>query len=800
MKGKSPVFGKAAQHVDRPPVEPDDEARWTPAEGWTAFGALAIMLATVAVALDDAVWVGHIIGTRISQTSFVPFGAVLAVAVGLLLAKSSLPTIKAHVLGATAGAAYLLFAISAALSTAPALEGRLRDLNLSVVNFVHELFVLQIRSSETSVFLLTLGALIWAAGQFSAFAVFRRQRPLPAILIPAVPLLINVSLTVRDQYLHVVVFFAAALLLLVRLNLVEQVQAWRARAIGDGATVSSAFLRSGAVFIALALVGSTTLAANTHSAPLGKVWSHFDDRLIEIGYEVNRVMGGVTGAARGPSIMFAPSQTIREIWESSDLVDLKVISSDPNGHRLRGAAYADFDGRTWHMSPANERVHEQVEANGQPLGPSPEAALSLQGWREIVLEVTPVEYGDLAYVSPGRPLQVSAPTEASVHYDAETGYGGFIVGRFPGGWEREVPYAVRAAVPLTEGEGRVTENQLAAAGVGYPPWVERYTEIREGSLGPLAYSRTDMLVAQLPPEQRNPFHIAKHIQDWLRNKGGFAYQTDVRGHCVGRNLVDCFLEIKQGFCEYFATTMTMMLRTQQIPARHVLGYLPGKRGADGVWEVPRSAAHAWVEVYFPGYGWVTFDPTPGNQENTNLEPEFEPGAAIQQPPAAALPTPSFTTEDPDDGMIEPRGVLPIPSGGGGGGTDGFVAVLAAALLGLALLVLLAVAQFRRLPRTEPELAYLSVARLASRFGHGPRPTQTAYEFADGLGELVPAVRSELRVVATAKVEATYGARLLPDDALQALRMAYRRVRMGLLRLLWYRPRRRPPEDRRPPHE
>lgn len=790
MKGGSPVFGQTAQRVNARPAEERDEGRWSLAEGWIAFVALAVMLATVAVAVDDAVWVGHIQGTRISQTSFLAGGAVLAVLVGLLLAKTSLSTVRAHLLGAAAGAAYLLFAISAAISTAPTLQGRLRDLNESVSNFVNELFVLGIRSSETSVFLLTLGALLWAAGQFGAFAVFRRQRPLPAIVLPAVPLLINVSLTVRDQYMHVIVYFAAALVLLMRLNLVEQVQTWRARAIGDGGTVSAAFLRSGALFITLALLGSTVLAANTSSAPLGRVWRDFDQKLIEIGFEVNRVMGGVTGAARGPNVLFAPNQTIREVWESSDALDLTYISSssDPRDHRLRGAAYADFDGRSWHMS---ERVHEQIEANAQPMGSSPEAALSLEGWRELVLEVTPVEFGDLSYVSPGRPLQVTLPTEAALHYDDETGYGGFITGRVPGGFEAGVPFSVRAAVPIREGESRITGNQLAAAGVEYPRWVERYTAIREGSLGPLVYSRMEMLVSQLPPEQRDPFHIADAVEDWLRSRGGFQYKIDIRGHCVGRNLVDCFLEIKQGFCEYFATTMTMMLRTQGIPARYVTGYLAGQQRADGAWEVPRSAAHAWVEVYFPDYGWVEFDPTPGNTENNNVEPNLAEGepVATPRPPGATPPIPTFVGEDIDTGAIEPPRVTPVLPGGGGGGTNAILAVAAIALFGLGLLALLIVATFRRMPRTEPELAYRGVARLASRFGHGPRPTQTAYEFADGLGQLVPAVRSELRVVATAKVESTYGARQMPNDALDALRQAYRRVRIGLVRLLWYRPRR-----------
>jgi len=78
--------------------------------------------------------------------------------------------------------------------------------------------------------------------------------------------------------------------------------------------------------------------------------------------------------------------------------------------------------------------------------------------------------------------------------------------------------------------------------------------------------------------------------------------------------------------------------------------------------------------------------------------------------------------------------------------------------------------------------YASIAGLARRFGFGPRPTQTAYEYATALGDILPAVRPELQTVATAKVEVAYGRRELGDDRLRALLDSYRRLRVQLLRL------------------
>jgi hypothetical protein len=119
------------------------------------------------------------------------------------------------------------------------------------------------------------------------------------------------------------------------------------------------------------------------------------------------------------------------------------------------------------------------------------------------------------------------------------------------------------------------------------------------------------------------------------------------------------------------------------------------------------------------------------------------------------------------------------------------ALVIAALAGLAIVVAgLGVLAYllRRVPSTEPELTYRGVARLAARLGYGPRPAQTAYEFASRLGQLVPVAEADLRLIATAKVEATYGRREPGEGVRKSLGDAYRRVRLGLLRLLMRRPR------------
>src|SRR4029079_1204913 len=110
-----------------------------------------------------------------------------------------------------------------------------------------------------------------------------------------------------------------------------------------------------------------------------------------------------------------------------------------------------------------------------------------------------------------------------------------------------------------------------------------------------------------------------------------------------------------------------------------------------------------------------------------------------------------------------------------------IALLAGALL-------LAFLAWRRGPRgaATPDVVWSSISGLARRFGFGPQPTQTAFEYAAALGDVLPNVRPELQTVAAAKVEVAYGRRELGEDRIRTLGASYRRLRVALLRLAFRR--------------
>jgi hypothetical protein len=124
-------------------------------------------------------------------------------------------------------------------------------------------------------------------------------------------------------------------------------------------------------------------------------------------------------------------------------------------------------------------------------------------------------------------------------------------------------------------------------------------------------------------------------------------------------------------------------------------------------------------------------------------------------------------------------VPPSPTNTGGTGVGPFIAIALILLVGVGAL---AFAAYRRAPRRpmHPDQAWGSLAGLASRFGLGPRPSQTVYEYAGALGDEVPTARVELTTIARAKVEVAYGRADLGTDRLKRIAQAYQRLRLALI--------------------
>ncbi|AIQ21942.1 transglutaminase domain-containing protein [Paenibacillus sp. FSL H7-0737] len=228
------------------------------------------------------------------------------------------------------------------------------------------------------------------------------------------------------------------------------------------------------------------------------------------------------------------------------------------------------------------------------------------------------------------------------------------------------------------------------------------------------------LAEMLTASSGNRYDSVTAIKDYLQH--GYSYTLSTTVPPSGSDFVDHFLfETKQGYCVHFATAMTVLLRSAGIPARYVQGFGPGTLQDDTMpakYLVTQGDAHAWVEVYFAGAGWVPFDPTPG--------PALAAGFAAPALPAAASLAPQAARS---------AGLPALPMAGGTSAAPLAAAALfpAAAWRWRRSLALLLAARSASSMSRERQLRAASLAwhGLAERYGPPP-PGVTGREYVDSL--------------------------------------------------------------------
>jgi transglutaminase-like putative cysteine protease len=161
----------------------------------------------------------------------------------------------------------------------------------------------------------------------------------------------------------------------------------------------------------------------------------------------------------------------------------------------------------------------------------------------------------------------------------------------------------------------------------YPAWVLRQFL----SLPDSVPARVHALARDLTASALTPYDRALAIENYLRT---FPYSLEVYPPPSGRDVADYFLfDLKQGYCDYYATSMAVLARAAGLPSRLVIGYANGAYDFEHAqYIVTENYAHSWVEIYFADIGWVEFEPT-ASQTALSYEEKYEATA----PMADALP-------------------------------------------------------------------------------------------------------------------------------------------------------------------
>jgi hypothetical protein len=171
-----------------------------------------------------------------------------------------------------------------------------------------------------------------------------------------------------------------------------------------------------------------------------------------------------------------------------------------------------------------------------------------------------------------------------------------------------------------------------ARGVNAPPFevVGRDRLLGQRLVGPLAAYRVLLTQARrIVGTTTSPYAAVVALERWFRATGGFTYSEQPPQVPGVPPLVAFVTQTKTGYCQHFAGAMALMARLLGVPARVAAGFVSG-RYANGEWTITDHDAHTWVEVWFRGYGWLPFDPTPGRGQLAGsysaASPGFDPAA------------------------------------------------------------------------------------------------------------------------------------------------------------------------------
>jgi protein-glutamine gamma-glutamyltransferase len=285
-----------------------------------------------------------------------------------------------------------------------------------------------------------------------------------------------------------------------------------------------------------------------------------------------------------------------------------TIQAPHTPYYWRATVLERFDGTRWLEDVRPESIQQKRRLN-----PAPRKLADL-----LRQEVTIAALEDNHVVGASMPITNDLAGQAA--------YEGQGVFRVIGGLQRGQHYGVYSYAPRPTPQELVhvpatypraltrPHSELdVAPGVTAPPLAVPGRDVRMASKLTgrlLPYAQLYERAQQVAGKTTSPYAAVVALETWFRSSGGFTY-SEQPGPTPGLPpLVGFVIDTKTGYCQHFAGSMALMLRLLGIPARVAAGFLPGRYHGD-FWEVTDHDAHAWVEVWFQGFGWLPFDPTPG---------------------------------------------------------------------------------------------------------------------------------------------------------------------------------------------
>jgi transglutaminase-like putative cysteine protease len=358
-------------------------------------------------------------------------------------------------------------------------------------------------------------------------------------------------------------------------------------------------------------------------------------------------IGGRPGSAGSGGLVGLPSP---ETAMSSELKSkkaepvLQYTESGPSGEYLQLYVLDQLTTTDWHLvdSPA------VPVAGDAPLPPPPGLANAFAG--TYVTTTVHVRPG----VSAATELNGKTTTVLPVPYPALNVH-------VPGSWQVNksglMVYSTDTSLAGLAYQVRSLDLKPATQDVatGGPPPAGIVQS--DGSV-PAAYLSLRKLARDLTASKASAFDKALALQAWLSGGGGFTYTLQAPAVLTPRQLVTFLTYTRHGYCQQFAVAMAVLGRLLGIPSRVVIGYTSGTRQHDGSWLVTTHDAHEWPELYFAGFGWLRFEPTPSGAggQGTATTPDYAK-SGLNPPPGNGGTTAPGAAPSGRAGPVNPK-VLP----------------------------------------------------------------------------------------------------------------------------------------------
>src|SRR5579883_2522312 len=564
------------------------------AEGWFSFFLLALVVYSTIWCVQAVNWVDHL-------SLLTPITA-LGLLCGIIAAKQRrIPRLLVHVL------AVVLSVLLAFWQTSGADYAGHASAFLGSIRTWFSLALAGGTSSDDSIFLFFILMLGFLLAYTSAWLVYRTRSPWLMLLANAVVLLINLSNIDAGYVIFLVIFLVAALLLLLRFNLYESSIRWKRQGLRCSDDLNWEFMQAGALISLGILVFSWLLPWGYTNQAAAQIWSADNNPWVQAQNLWNRlisVSGGTTPQNHGNFT------SLLTLGGSPNLTNTLVfhVKTNDGSQYLQYSSYDQYDGsRNW---ISGELVTTPNNAN------------------------TTFYDGSIDLRSVTQTIQVvNAPGEQFAYLFgapqiAQTDQGAQLVRNKSDG---EVVAWLRDNGKLAAGNVYTVVSYVSNADVQtlrtvpMPANAPTLPPSFDGPLPPTYFDPNVLITYTKVPNALDPrikelalqitqsaptmYDKVTALETYLRTN--YTYDSTIAAPPPGTEAASWFLfQSRRGFCNYFATAMTLMARTLGIPARVAAGYTNGKYNSKtGQWDVLGTDAHAWTQIYFAGYGWINFEPS-----------------------------------------------------------------------------------------------------------------------------------------------------------------------------------------------